>query len=243
MPDWIGWNSTDYVVAEAKGTRDGNNWEKSFWDGYAIPPSLRKAQEQVARVQIDLYHYGAQDVEFKGWAVASRWATEENGLDPWLAAIDPRHGLEPPNPEWFMASAAEMQREILERMIFSFGFSDRAPKFSTKEPRILLSEEFDPRRDYWKQLVLSDGRTVCGLSVAYIRGAFLPINRYEDITFYINSFSEERLLWAATILDLSLNAAEDRKFPEYETEREDSFLSRNGLAIFDLRAVREVHEV
>jgi len=91
MPDWVGWDSAGFVVAEAKGTYASGDWWKSFRGWNVMPQCLQKAQEQVQRVQID--HYGvAFDVAFKGWSVASRWATEANQLDPWLAAIDPEMG-------------------------------------------------------------------------------------------------------------------------------------------------------
>ena len=153
---------------------------EAFWNGYASPLRLKKAQEQVARVQIDLYGH-ALDIEFKGWAAVSRWATEENGLDPWLAAIDPKQGSEPADPERFRSSATERQREILERMLATFGFSDGIPMVPSKDARVTRSGDFQARRDLWRQLVLSDDREIRGLSAAYIRGTFLPIQNYEEI--------------------------------------------------------------
>ena len=243
MPDWIGWSATNYIVAEAKGTYDSRNWERAFWDGYAFPQCLQKAQEQVARVQIDLYDY-AIDVGFKGWAVASRWATEDNGLKPWLAAINPKLGSEPVDPERFRSTAAKMQREFLERMIATFGFSDGIRKISGRAIEIKNSGDFQPHRDLWRQLVLSENRKVRGLSAAYVCGAFLPIQNYEDIAALTQMFSDETFLWAATILESPLSAAEKGVFlSDHEEDSSDSFLSRNGLAIADLRTVREVHPI
>ena len=243
MPDWIGWNSSGYIVAEAKGTYGGGKWEKAFWYDYALPQCLLKAQEKVARVQIDLYGYGL-DVEFKGWGVASRWATEGNGLDPWLAAMDPGQGSEPVPPERFRSSAIEMQRQVLERMIATFGFSDEVPMISRKEGTVTRDVEFHARRDHWRDLVLSDERDVRGLSAAYVRGTFVPIRSYEEIAILAELFSDETWLWSATILELPLVAAEKGEFvSEHEADRSSGFLSRNGLAIADLRKVREVRAI
>ena len=243
MPDWIGWNETEYIVAEAKGTYSGGDWEKRFWHGYATPQSLQKAQEQVARVQIDLYGH-MLDVGFKGWSVASRWATEENGLDPWLAAIDPAHGGEGPSPERFRDTVAEIQREVLRRMIATFGFSDEVSMISRKEPGGTVEGEFQTYREHWRQVVLSGERETRGLSAAYVGNSFIPIGSIEEVGALQQMFSDESNLWLATILETPLTWAEKGEFlAEYETDRSQGFLSRNGLAVADLRQVQAVHAV
>lgn len=243
MPDWIGWTATELIVAEAKGTSIGGDWEKSFWHGCATPQCLRTAQEQVARVQIDLNRY-ILDVGFKGWSVASRWATEENGLDPWLAAVDPNLGGEPPSPEEFRISAAEMQRKALQRMIAAFGFSNWTPMVSHKDPARFTEIDFRSYREYWRRLVLSDEREVRGLSAAYIGERFVPIIDAEDVVALTQLFAEDEFLWLATILETPLARAEQGLFfSEYEGERSGGYLSRNGLAVADLRQVRTVYPI
>ena len=241
MPDWIGWDTNDFVIAEAKGTYRGGDWERSFWHGYATPQCLQKAQEQVARVQIDLYGY-MLDVGFKGWSVASRWATEENGLDPWLAAIDPSHGGEKPDPDRFKRSAADMQRQALQRMIAAFGFSEGTSMIPRKESTTTIGSEFQPRRELWRRLVLSDEKEVRGLSAAYVAGNFVPIENFEQVVVLRQLLSDDSFLWLATLLEAPLLWAEKGEyFSEHEVERSSSFLSRNGMVVADLRQVQAVH--
>ena len=238
MPDWIGWNQTEYIVAEAKGSYAGGDWENNFWHGYATPQCLRKAQEQVARVQVDLYGYMI-DVGFKGWSVASRWATEENGLDPWLVAIDPNHGGENPSPEWFRESVTEMQRLVLRRMIATFGFSDEESMMSPRGFGESIVGEFQPYREHWRKVVLSDEAGFRGLSAACVGNNFIPITSYEQVVILKRLCPEGSLPWLVTILDEPLAFAERGElFSEFDDVRSQGLLSRNGMAVADLRMVR-----
>ena len=173
MPDWVGWDPKGYVIAEAKGTYDGRNWERAFWGGYALPQCLQKAQEQVNRVQInEVGNARRYDIEYKGWAVASRWATEENGLSPWLAALDPIRGAVQVGLERFRSSAANMQREILGRMVSTFGFDDGMPMISSKDGQARRVWDYQYQRELLRKVMCSDEREVRGLSAAYVRGTF-----------------------------------------------------------------------
>ena len=245
MPDWIGVNAKRFVVAEAKGTYENRNWEYALWAGKrSLPQCLQRGQGQVARVQIDLNRNRLFDIKFKGWTVASRWATENDKLDPWLVALDSEHGSEPVDSGTFQEIAALVQRQVLIKLISAFGLSYGTSIYTDQQNPRLNNEPFDSRRELWRRLVLSDGRQVCGLSAAYVDGTFFPIQNSEEITVLKTLFPDNRYLWAATILDESLNAAEKGKFPSnHETEISDGFLSRNGLAVADLRKVREVRNI
>ena len=82
LPDWVGWDWSNncFVVAEAKGSHHKGNWYS------AIPPAVNTAIRQLDRVEIV---DGSGPIAFKTWAVASRWATSENQMEPTLIAYDP----------------------------------------------------------------------------------------------------------------------------------------------------------
>lgn len=54
MPDWVGWDSSGIVVAEAKGTHAKGDWSKASYGHNFLPQCLKKAQEQVNRVQVPI---------------------------------------------------------------------------------------------------------------------------------------------------------------------------------------------
>ncbi len=132
MPDWIGWTSTGLVIAEAKGSHDGSSWHKQHGSNKREPAPVKKAREQVERAKI--LHTGKsgseREIQFKGWAVASRWATENNECDPWLVAIDPEFpGAEFQGDEFIEVTGslqASLNRNLAEAMGFPPGDLDRS---------------------------------------------------------------------------------------------------------------------
>ena len=77
--DWIGLDDNGLVIAEAKGTFDQ---VKSSWHGNkSVPQLLRGAMDQAKRTKVYINSTGKQ-LPARYWAVASRWANEDNGVDP-----------------------------------------------------------------------------------------------------------------------------------------------------------------
>jgi len=86
--DWIGLDGNRLVIAEAKGTFDR---AISAWNGPdRRPTALKTALGQAKRTAV--YRSSSRPLPAKRWAVASRWATKENGLRPVLVAWDSDDG-------------------------------------------------------------------------------------------------------------------------------------------------------
>ena len=90
LADWIGIADRKIVIAEAKGTHDEG--KRPWLDGH--PSQLVTAIEQADRTQF--FHEKSRTYRpAMRWAVVSRWATEDNKLDPsLLAAYDPGQDLD-----------------------------------------------------------------------------------------------------------------------------------------------------
>ncbi len=91
LPDWIGYSNDEIIVAEAKGSHDKSCWERKFVNG-EYPKCLNNAIKQVKSV--DLKISNKVRLPFTGWSIASRWSTQENMRDPWLAAIKIKHSYD-----------------------------------------------------------------------------------------------------------------------------------------------------
>ena len=84
--DWVGLDAHGLVIVEAKGSRDK---AVSAWRGpIAIPSVLQSAIGQTERTAV-FVRASNRKLPSKRWAIASRWGTQENGLDPTLIAWDP----------------------------------------------------------------------------------------------------------------------------------------------------------
>lgn len=84
--DWIGLDNNGLVIAEAKGSfNDG----VGTWLGpVSVPQVLSTAIAQADRTAVFNGRTGTK-LPAKRWAIASRWATEQNGRSPTLLAWDP----------------------------------------------------------------------------------------------------------------------------------------------------------
>ena len=83
--DWIGLDDHRLIIAEAKGSFDKG---VSTWRGpNSLPQVLWTAMEQARRTAVFRNPVSAR-LPVKCWAVASRWANEDNKLYPTLLAWD-----------------------------------------------------------------------------------------------------------------------------------------------------------
>ena len=84
--DWVGLDAHGLVIVEAKGTHDK---ALCAWRGpIAMPSVLQGAIGQTERTAV-FVRASNRKLPSKRWAIASRWGTQENGLDPTLIAWDP----------------------------------------------------------------------------------------------------------------------------------------------------------
>lgn len=228
MPDWIGWTSTGFVVAEAKGAYDVSDWNKKLRSG-TLPSCLQKAQEQIARVQINHYPV-AIDIAFKGWAIGSRWATENSGLDPWIAAIDPPLGEVTLGDDDFDQLAVKLQREYLRRALIVTGFKSGslAPKESSTDFVIPFEDVITYQRD--------GGQALTGLLVAVGPSGFHPIRNVGSsrrIDFLANALGVRLVL---VITERLLKAvSEGVLFRDSEVVASKELYLKQGIGIVALR--------
>ena len=230
MPDWIGLDSSGLVVAEAKGAHAKSSWLKSLHGG-TLPQCLQKAQEQVKRVQIDQSRI-AVDLKFKGWSVASRWATEKNGFDPLLAAILTRSGSQTLTEDARRNMTLALQRATFSHIVRGLGYSDENPIGTNGYSAADSPVVFDARRDAWQRVNIEEGPPINGLSAVLYNEVFVPVKSNDELGFFRNRGVRGGQVWLVTALDNALNAAETNQVPEeQEPRRSPGHLSRNGLAI------------
>ena len=231
MPDWVGWDSSRLVVAEAKGTYAEGNWSNAFYGGNSLPRCLRTANEQVKRVQIDNKDGIASDREFMGWSVASRWATEtrwvkKKGFEPWLAAIGQGLGAQPPAGTGDARNniILALQRPAFSRIVYGLGYSD-----------------LDARGGARRRVNIGEAPPIKGLSAVLFDGAFIPVKSNNELDFFRDRGIKNDQVWLVTVLAEALDATEgDRVLEEQETSLSLDHLSRNGLAIAKVEKARFV---
>ena len=228
MPDCIGWTNSGFVIAEAKGTYEESDWNAKFCSGQ-LPACLQKANDQIARAQINHY-LSAIDIAFKGWAIGSRWATEFNGVDPWLAAIDPAFGSTVIEGEAFEEIAIKLQQEYLRRALIVSGFSSGS--LTVKE----LPGGFNIPFDSVTSFETESGATHTGLFVAMGPSGFSPIRNstaVEIISLHADALGHWNVL---VITKKFLDAVADGSLLRDNEARltADSYV-RHGIGILELR--------
>ena len=230
MPDWIGWDSSGLVVAEAKGTYARGNWWKALYGGI-LPQCLQKAQEQVKRVQIDKDGI-AFDFKFKGWSVASRWATEKNGLEPSLAAFCTNSGVQTLTDDARNNIGLALQHATFKHIVRGLGYSDENPIGTIGSSAADSPTVFNSRRDAWRRVYIEEAPPIDGLSSVLFNGTLIPVMSNDELIFFRDRGVQSGQVWLVTALRKALSAVESRQIPEeQETRRVPGHLSRNGLAI------------
>ena len=235
MPDWVGLDSSGLVVAEAKGTHAKGNWSKAL-NGGTLPQCLQKAQEQVKRVQIDQNRI-AFDLKFKGWSVASRWATEKNGFEPWLAAISTELGVKILTDDARSNITLTLQRATFSHIVRGLGYSDENPIGTIGSSAADPPTVFDARRDAWREVNIEEGPPITGLSAVFFNGAFVPVKFNEELVFFRERSARDGKVWLVTALNKALDKAEAGQIlEEQEPRRAPGHLFRNGLAITEVES-------
>jgi hypothetical protein len=243
MPDWVGWNADGFVVAESKGTYAGGDWSKSFSGWNALPQCLQKAQQQLDRVQIDNFGI-ALNVKFKGWSVASRWATQNNGLEPWLAAIDPLHGeADIPQPN-FERVVAAMQSQVYKRMLVSLGLQDGEPSGVSRGSESTLEERPIVPEHFMRTIRFAADESLTGVSAAVGAFGFAPISGNDDLVYLRTLPVGARPVWVVTLEEKPLRmAAEGVFFSNNPTRRTPFAVGRNGVTVSRFDAIERVADV
>jgi hypothetical protein len=120
LPDWVGWDDHHgcIVVAEAKGSNARGNWHS------INPPPIRTALAQLERVEI-VDTFGSP-VHFKTWAVACRWGTMANGIEPTIITCDPDTNGRALEPEEARQVRSEMQARWNADLLEGLGRPDVA---------------------------------------------------------------------------------------------------------------------
>lgn len=229
MPDWVGFDSTGMVVAEAKGSHARDSWSKLYVS--TLPQCLQNAQKQVKGVQIDQDGI-ARDLKFKGWSVASRWATEENSFIPWLGAVGTELGVKTLTYDECDNIAVTLQRTAFSHIVRGLGYSDENPIGTIGSSAADSPIVFNSRRDAWRGVNIVEDLPIYGLNAVLFNGAFIPVESNDELGFFRNRGVQGGQVWLVTVMDKALEAVEVSKIlEEQEPRRSPSHLSRNGLAI------------
>ena len=127
--DWIGLDRRGLVIAEAKGSF---NEGVGIWRGpYSVPDVLRTAMAQAGRTAVFSLQTGLK-LSAKRWAIASRWATEQNSREPTMLAWDPEEeGL---REDDYVALAEILHGADLSGVMIGLGHSATLEMLRTAEP-------------------------------------------------------------------------------------------------------------
>lgn len=138
--DWIGLGGSRLVIAEAKGTFDR---AISAWNGPdRRPTALETALGQAKRTAV-FKSPSANPLPAKRWAVASRWATEENDLCPVLVAWDPDDG--PLDRDDYRELARVLHRADIEGVLKGLGHREAVDALDDGAPTERLPGEIGLR--------------------------------------------------------------------------------------------------
>ncbi len=127
--DWIGINNRGLVIVEAKGSFD--NGIRTWYGPEYIPSTLRTAFKQANRTVVRNMHTGT-NLSSQRWAIASRWATEDNGLEPVLLAWSSDIQLLDNNG--FRMIATLLKRVDVKSILRGLGHTDVYEKMSNLNP-------------------------------------------------------------------------------------------------------------
>lgn len=172
--------------------------------------------------------------------MASRWATEENGFDPWLAAIRSRTEAHPPTDD-ARPPADDARRDIisaLQRITFSrivhgLGYSDENTFGRVGSSEAAPPTDFNGLGDAQREVEIQRAPPVRGLNAVHFNGAFFPVKADEELELFRDRSVGNDQVWLVTALVDAFDTTEESETLEEQgtTIRSSTHLSRNGLAI------------
>lgn len=121
MPDWICARPGELVIGEAKGSHQKGSATRG-----GIPGPVKTAEGQIRGVRVEKrIRVGSRTVwrprRVKGWAVMSRWGTENPPRDPFLYALDPETEGKSPTPDEIGNLVQAVARTSIEQTALGLG--------------------------------------------------------------------------------------------------------------------------
>ena len=229
LPDWLGWTSNGLVLAEAKGSHDGGNWPSKRGPGASDRPGCVKgALKQLAHADLRL---DGSTVQSKGWAVASRWATEEHpGRSPIVYAVDPDDaGIEIPRDR-LAQIIAQLEVKQTARLLLGMRHLEAeipilSPEWTYPEfVKGCLFEGAEPRTTE-----LAGGRELEGFQAAFGLFGVLPIRGKGDLA-KLRAISKAGL--PVSLLGVSEKRLDSKWRPTHEglqIDREAATIKNQGV--------------
>ena len=143
--DWIGLDGSGLVIVEAKGTFDKG---VRTWHGpSACPRILQTAIKQAERTAV-FQRYTSRKIPTTRWAIASRWGTDYNQLEPTLFAWSSKQDKLADDD--YQVLAKSLIRADLGGVLRGLGHSEAAIMLGVEEPseytRFRLSQSLDKFR-------------------------------------------------------------------------------------------------
>ena len=139
--DWVGLDGSGrLVIAEAKGSFDKGR--RSWSDPWRLPDVVHSAIGQAQRTAVWSNSH-PQPLPAKRWAIASRWANEENGLEPIVIAWDPDEGEL--DGRDYQALAKILHRADVVGILTRLGHPEAVPLLDDPEPRAPFRGEIQLR--------------------------------------------------------------------------------------------------
>ena len=167
--------------------------------------------------------------------MASRWATEENGVEPWLAAIRSRSGKQSLTDDARRDIILALQRITFSRIVYSLGYSDENPFGRIGSSEAVPSTDFNVRGDAQREVKIEEDSRIRGLNALYFNGAFFPVQSDEQLKLFRDRRVRDGQVWLVTALTEALDKAKSGKvLEEQEPSRSPTHLSKNGLAITEV---------
>lgn len=136
LPDWVCAGGGVVGLAESKGSS-----ARLYSHAPMSASPLRKAKAQIENAKVWIrkpdHSFGLR--QFKGWAIMSRWATEENGFDPVLYVLDPKTAGDPMEPDEIDLVRIELAKAHFADFMRTFGFDTIAEKLSPPLDEVKLA--------------------------------------------------------------------------------------------------------
>ena len=227
--DWLGVdNRGRLVIAEAKGSFDKGR--RSWADPWRLPDSVHSAIGQAQRTAV-WRSSRLQPLPAKRWAVASRWANEENGLEPILIAWDPDEGEL--DSRDLQVLARILHRADLVGVLTRLGHPEAVPMLDGPEPTSPIPGE--------TRLHVGRHSIQPGFSAAVGPMGVIPLRNLDDLDLVrrIREVSPQvafvslsgKYAYAAMQAPEALDEAGRERDPDLSPETDERFAENAGLTV------------